>query len=463
MRAILLNVMADEPITVTEPNSAVDGATADAGAGASESQTSTTDAPGFDKGSFSDVLERISTGKTEPDKAEPTDDTPKPEESETKVEPKKDELPPEAPRPEDEEDEGEDLELLSDEEIDAKHPKAPKPLRDYAKRISKQYEPYVQAVDELGGIDAVKRLDKMQTIALGVPNLEEGGNVDQLHDQIVSLNPAMAEAYKQKVFYSALDDPKDAETLLNPFIQADERYKDFTYAKLKELADMVIDGEINLEEIKEKQDAERPEEAEKRRIAAEKTTADEAEKADLRKRIEATETVAKQAEVEKEVIRIRGIYAEKTDPVLKKFGLGKDFIKPTDSDEIKQVKQAYLDDLEHAVGRRMYDNALVQNLAERMYSPEKGDGYAWLVERCATIYKGIVREEAMKRQGLLSGFLKSYGQPVKETQTRRPEPDADARTAAHARTAATEEAPKAEEREGGLGRLIAQKAAEKVA
>lgn len=437
----------------------MDSATVDTAAPGKGSGESNADAPGFDKESFGEMLNRVTSEK--PDKeAEPIDDTPEPEKLETKTdEPKKDEKAPEAAKTEEVEevDEDAELELLSDEEIDAKHPKAPKALRDYAKRISKEYAPYVETVNELGGIEAVKRLDKMATVALGVPDMKEGGNLDQFHDYVKSLNPEFLEAYNKKLFYSAIDDPKDAEALLTPFIQADEKYKDLKFSDLKELADLVVDGEIDLEAIREKRDAERPEEAEKRRLAAEKETANEAEKADMRRRLDEGDARAQKEATDKELVTIWEKYQTVAAPVWKQFGLGKDFIKDSDPAEIKGAKQAYLDDLNNAIGRRLSANSLFQDLAKRLGQKERGDGYAYLVDRCAHIYKGVVREEALKRNGLLSGFLKSYGQPVKDTKTRRPEPEVDARTAAHARAREEEERETPAHEEGGLGKLIARK------
>lgn len=429
--------MADEPQTPT-PAPAGDSAPAAPAAPAPVPGESIADAPGFQKESFSDVLERVSSAK-DPAKAAPTDDTPEPEESkekvETKAEPKAD-LPPEAPQPEEDED-GDDLALLSAEEINSKFSNAPKGLRTYAAKIVEKFEPIAQIVDELGGVEAIKRLDKIQTIALGAPDLKEGGNVDQLHDQLKSLNPEMAVAYNSKCFYSVLDDPVDGPVHLNAYIQADDRYKDYTVEKLKQLADLEIDGHIDLAEIQEKIDADDPKAAERRVAAEAKEQADAAKNKERDDRLKAMEERDQQSATEQEIIRIRGIYEEKTGTVLKKFGLGKDFIKADDPDDIKQVKEAYQGDIEAAVGRRMAALPIVQDLAKRIGQKDKGDGYAWLVEKCANAYKGIVREEVMKRNGLLAGYLKSYGKEVKET--RRPEPDVDAATAARAKTTKTEE------------------------
>lgn len=447
--------MADEtttPTTTAEAGSAAPGGDAPD----SNPVETTADTPGFSKESFADVLTRVSD--KEPAKTEPTDDTPKPEVAKEEVEKPADkvDLPPEAPKEEDADADDEDLELLSAEEINSKFSNAPKGLRSYAAKIVEKYGPLAEAVEELGGVEAIKRLDTIQSIALGVPDMAEGGNVDQLHDHLKTLNPAMLESFQTKLFYSALDDPKSAEALLNPFIQADPRYRDFTFSKLKELADMVVDGHIDLEEIKEKIDLENPKEAERRRLEAERAEKDEAEKADMRKRLEASEARDKQTARVAEVERVWKKFGEVVAPVMAKFGL-KDFIKDSDPEEIKEVKKAYMEDLGHAINRRLEANGLFKDMARRIEQSERGDGYDWLVEKCANIYRGVYREEALKRQGLLSGYLKTYGQEAKKTETRRPEPEVDASKAAHARTTKPEDiAPQAHE-EGGLGRLIAAK------
>lgn len=446
--------MADE---ITEAGAGTDVAAPGSEASTTESGEKTTnDSPGFEKESFGEMLNRVTSEKPTNEKTEVEDDTPEPEKAETKKETKA-ELPPEAPMKEDAEGDDAEPELLSTEEIDTKFSNAPKGLRSYAKAITKQFAPYAEAIDELGGIEAVKRLDKMATVALGVPDLKEGGNLDQFHDYVKSLNPDFLDAYNKKLFYSALDDPQSAEALLNPFIQADERYKDFTFSKFKEIADLVIDGAIDLDEIKERLDTEKPEEAEKRKAAEAKAVVDEAEKADMRRRLDEGDMRAQEEATKKDLTGIWEKYQEKAAPVWKQFGLGKDFINDKDPQEIKDVKQAYLDDLNNAIGRRLQSNPLFQDLAKRLGQKERGDGYGWLVEKCSNIYKGVVREEALKRSGLLSGFLKSYGQPVKETKTRRPESEVDARKAAHGRTTGAEP----EERKQGksLGEFLAEKTA----
>lgn len=448
--------MADE--TTVQAGAAGDGAPAGSEASTTESgEKTTTDSPGFEKESFGEMLNRVTSEKPSDEKTEAEDDTPEPEKTETKTETKPVEKSTDAAEADEAEatDEDDEPELLSDEKIDEF--KAPKGLRNYAKAVTKRFAPYAEAIDELGGIEAVKRLDKMATVALGVPDLKEGGNLDQFHDYVKSLNPDFLDAYNKKLFYSALDDPKSAEALLNPFIQADERYKDFTFSKFKEIADLVIDGAIDLDEIKEKLDIEKPEEAEKRKAAEARAVADEAEKADMRRRLDEGDMRAQEEATKQDLQGIWDKYQEKAAPVWKQFGLGKDFINDKDPQEIKDVKQAYLDDLNNAIGRRLQSNPLFQDLAKRLGQKERGDGYGWLVEKCSNIYKGVVREEALKRSGLLSGFLKSYGQPVKETKTRRPESEVDARKAAHGRT--TEAEPEERKQGKSLGEFLAEKTA----
>lgn len=447
--------MADE--TTVQAGAGGDGAPASAEAPITESgEKTTTDAPGFEKESFGDFLNKVTTEKPEA-KTDVTDDTPEPEKPEAKVETKTAEKPAEAAKPEEAEvaEEGDEPELLTAEEIDAKFPNSPKGLRNYTKAVTKQYQPYVEAIDELGGIEAVKRLDKMATVALGVPDMKEGGNLDQFHDYVKSLNPEFLDAYNKKLFYSALDDPKDAEALLNPFIQADERYKDFTFSKLKEMADLVIDGAIDLDEIKERLDAEKPEEAEKRKAAEAKAVADEAEKADMRRRLDEGDARAQQEAAKKDVVEIWNKYQEKAAPVWKQFGLN-DLIKDSDPDDVKAVKQRHLDDVNKAVGDRLAKNPLFQDLAKRLEQKERGEGYAWLVEKCSVVYKGVVKEEAFARAPLLAGYLKSYGQPVKEVEKRRPEPEMDARGAVHGRTTESSSDERKLE-EGGLGKLLEER------
>lgn len=413
-----------------------DAATADTGAPGSQGETTADDAPLSER--FKDFLTKSAEeGEAKDDKPadETTDDKPEPKaeekpEAKAKGEKGPDEL------DEDEDEDQDELELLKPEDIDKRFPNSPKGLRGYAKAVTEKFGPYVEAVEELGGLEAVKRLDSLSVIATGEPELKEDGNIDKFIDTLNSTNPSFSEALQTKLFYGAID---ENPALLDTLIKANMG-ENWTGEKLQNLVKLVEDGEIDLEDIQEKIDAQlSPAEKAKRETEAAEKAREAEEKAELLKRVEAVEGKDKQTAREKDVVELWGQFAKVVEPVQKKFGL-QNFISKDDPEDIKAIKTAYMDDLGNAIGRRLEKHQLFQTLARKIDTQQKGDDYAWLSLKCANIYKGIYREEAAKRAPMLAAYLKEYGGPTKAATTRRPEPDKDA-------THASEPSPKGKEKE----------------
>jgi hypothetical protein len=424
--------MPDE-LETTTGSEADDAAAADTGAPGSQGETTADDAPLSER--FKDFLTKSAEEGEAKEDDKPTDET-----TDEKPEPKADEKPEAKAKDEkgpdelDEDEDQDELELLKPEDIDKRFPNSPKGLRGYAKAISAKFAPYVDAVEELGGLEAVKRLDSLSVIATGEPELKEDGNVDKFIDSLNSTNPSFSEALQTKLFYGAID---ENPALLDTLIKANLG-ENWTGEKLQNLVKLVEDGEIDLEDIQDKLDAQlSPAEKQKRETEAIEKTREAEEKADLLKRVEVVEGKETQAAREKDVVGLWGQFAKVVEPVQKKFGL-QNFISKDDPEDIKAIKTAYMDDLGNAIGRRLEQNQLFQTLAKKIDSQQKGDDYAWLSLKCANIYKGIYREEAAKRAPMLAAYLKEYGGPVKAATTRRPEPDKDA-------THATEPSPKAKD------------------
>src|SRR5882724_8714585 len=102
---------------------------------------------------FLDMLE----GKTTPSEKDPSeeDETDQDDEVEEKPVVKADDKK-DAKTDEEDADEDDDETILTKEEIDAKFPTANKTLRKMAARMGAKYGPIAEAINELGGIEAVK-------------------------------------------------------------------------------------------------------------------------------------------------------------------------------------------------------------------------------------------------------------------------------------------------------------------
>lgn len=358
-------------------------------------------------------------------------EAPKVETPETKPEPKAEaeketkEAFPESPDPDpdDDTDDGE-LELLSKEDIDKKFSNAPKGLRKYAAKVVEQYKPILEAVSELGGVEAVKRLDRLQTLVMGAPTRPDDPDVVAYLDDLRKTNPQFASQLNTNVFYGALD---ENPALLDSVIKS-ELGPDWTRERLKQIVDLVNDGEIDVEAVLEgAKDRLSPEERTRREAdaaaAKAKEDARDAEIAELKKGQADTAEANRKAAIEADVAALTTTFSEAREPVLRQFKL-----LPVDGepDEIRQDKEYLIKKLITLTSLEIGNSPLMQTINRKVESQQKGDDYTWAVIKAQDAYKSKFREIAMREAKYFAAYLKNYNQPAAaNTQERRPEPLVD--------------------------------------
>jgi polyhydroxyalkanoate synthesis regulator phasin len=373
---------------------------------------------------------KILEGKTEPEPKveeptkEPESKTPEPKPDEKPDAEKKDE--PEAKAPdakaeEDAEADDEDLELLSREELDKKFPNSPKGVRSYAAAVAKKFQPYAEAIDELGGIEAVKRLDTLRTVALSSPQRPDAPEIKQFLEDIGKTNPQFRSMLNTNVFYGAIDEnPELLESVIKTAMGPD-----WSGEKLKMVAQLVKDGELDLDEIQEVASKKLPPEEIARReaqTAADKKRDDEI--AELRKSQEETAASKKADQIKADVEDLGQKFNEARESVFKRFNLLPVKGDPEDVAKMKVnvIKEAILEaslDLSRDPLMQSID-AMVSN------QTDKGDGYNWAVLKAASKLRAKTTEILLRKQPLITAYLKTYNQPAADNaQTRRPEPLAD--------------------------------------
>lgn len=350
----------------------------------------------------------------------------------------------------------EDLTILDDAEVDKKFSNAPKGLRQYAKQVGKRFAPYVEAVNELGGIEAIKRLDKIQTLTMAAPTRPDDPVVTEYLDHIRKTNPQFASQLNTNVFYGALD---ENPSLLDSVIKS-ELGPDWTREKIAEIAQLVEDGEIDLEAIKAAAN-ERLDPAERTRREAEaaaqqkKDDATNARLAELEKR-EKEESQRKVEEgIKTDVASLTKSFSDAREPVLRKFGL---LPLEGDPEELRLDKEYMAKKIITLVSYELASNPVMLTINRKIESQQKGDDYAWAVLKAADMVKSKTREIAMRESKYFSAYLKSYNQPAAaNTKDRRPEPLVDGSLAAPRTPAPTDEAQKPmtqEERRAGFQRML---------
>lgn len=365
----------------------------------------------------------------------------------------------------DEDAEEEDLEeLMSDEDID-KYKNAPKTLRSYAKAVTKKFAPYIEAVNELGGIEAVKRLDKIQTLTMAAPTRPDDPIVVEYLDHIRKTNPQFASQLNTNVFYGALD---ENPALLDSVIKS-ELGPDWTRERLAEVAQLVDDGEIDLEAIKAATN-ERLDPAERTRREAEtaaqkaKDDARDARIAELEKRDKEEGQRKIDDGIKTDVQSLTKTFSDAREPVLRKFGL---LPLEGDPEELRLDKEYMAKKIITLVSYELASNPVMLTINRKIESQQKGDDYDWAVLKAADMVKSKTREIALRESKYFSAYLKSYNQPAAaNTKDRRPEPLVDSALAAPRTPKPTEEAQQPltqEERRAGFQRMLetGQKVAER--
>lgn len=403
---------------------------------------------------------------------EKADEAPKVEapakpEAEDEVSPKGDtkvEAPPDTAADEETEDDDE-LTILDEAEVDKKFSNAPKGLRNYAKQVGKKFAPYIEAVNELGGIEAIKRLDKIQTLTMAAPTRPDDPVVTEYLDHIRKTNPQFASQLNTNVFYGAIDEDP---SLLDSVIKS-ELGPEWTRERLAEIAQLVEDGEIDLEAIKAAAN-ERLDPVERtRREAAEaaqkaKDDARDAEIAELKK----GQTAEKQRQIEEgrrtDIQSITKNFSDAREPVLRKFGL---LPMEGDPEELRLDKEYMAKKIITLVAIELDGNPVMQTINRKIDSQQKGDDYDWAVLKAADMVKSKTREIALRESKYFSAYLKSYNQSAAaNTKDRRPEPLVDSTQASPRTPTPTDEAQQhlsPDERRAAFTRMIetGQKVAER--
>lgn len=339
---------------------------------------------------------------------------------------------------EDEEDD-DDLTILDEAEVDKKFSNAPKGLRKYAAAVGKKFAPYVEAINELGGIEAIKRLDKIQTLTMAAPTRPDDPAVVEYLDHIRKTNPQFATQLNTNVFYGALDEDPG---LLDSVIKS-ELGPNWTREKLAEIAQLVEDGEIDLEVIRASAN-DRLDPAERTRREAEaaaqkkKDDARDAEIAELRKGQEAEKRRQIEEGTKADIQSLTKSFADAREPVLRKFGL---LPLEGDPEELRLDKEYMAKKIITLVSYELGQNPVMLTINRKIESQEKGDDYDWAVLKAADMVKSKTREIAMRESKYFSAYLKSYNQPAAaNTKDRRPEPLVDSALAAPKTPTPTDEA-----------------------
>lgn len=404
---------------------------------------------------FLNILENGPDKTTQDDEpVKPAEEKKEPEAKvEEKVEPEKKVEAVKGPDTEEpDEDEGDTLELLSDEEIDKRFPNSPKGLRAYAKAQAKRYQPVVEAVEALGGVEAVKRLDSTASLVLSQPARPDAPEVTEYIQSLNKTNPQFAKMLQTNVFYGAIDENPE---LLERVIKANLGEM-FSGEKLRQIAELVKTGELDLDEIQEVANKKLPPEELVRReaqAAADKKRDDEI--AELRKGQTDRDAEQKQTAIAADVDALQKTFSEAREPVWKRLKL-----LPVDGepDDIKKVKEQVIKEIILESSYELNMNPLFQSINGMVNSQAKGDGYQWATVKAANALKAKTLEVGLRKLPLITAYLKQYNQPAAaNVSTRRPEPLADG-SLASPRDLPTNEAQKepltAEERRAGFQRMV---------
>lgn len=395
-------------------------------------------------------LEAVEKGVAEDPKVEaPKEPEPK---TEAKPEAKTEEKVevPDAPDPDDEEDDDE-LELLDRAGLDKKFPNSPKGLRGYAAKVVEKYKPVLDAVTELGGVEAVKRLDRLQTLVMSAPDRPDHPDVVAYLDDVRKTNPQFASQLNTNVFYGALDEnPALLDSVIKVPRSFDEKGKpngglgpNWNMEKLLQITQLVDDGEIDVDAVVEGvKDRMTPEERTRKEAdeAAAKAREDarDAEVAELKKGQANAAEEKKQAAIKTDVETLTKTFSDARDPVLRQFKL-----LPVDGepDEIRQDKEYLIKKLITLTSMELSGSALMMTINRKVESQQKGDDYNWAVIKASDAYKSKFREIAMREAKYFAAYLKNYNQPAAaNTKERRPEPLVDGSTASPRTPSPTDEA-----------------------
>lgn len=432
---------------ITEPEVVVDAPAGDTPAGGTGSE------PVDRHEGFLSILE----GK-KPETAEevetPTEPEPVKTEEKKAEEPASKVLPPEAP--DDTEDEDEDDTILSREELDKKFSNSPKGLRRYAENLGKKYAPIGATIEELGGVDAVKRLDAVSTLVMSSPSRPDAPEVVEYVKQLRATNPAFASQLNTNIFYGAIDEnPALLESVIKTAIGPN-----WTGEKIKQIAALVDAGEIDLDEVREVAERKLPPEELARREAqavADKKRDDEI--AELRKAKDDTEANNRQAAIKADVDDLGKRFSEAREPVWRQFKL---LPVEGDPDDVKGIKEQIIKEIILETSYELNMNPLFRSIDQMVKNQSKGDGYGWAVEKAAGMIRAKTREIGLRKLPLFTAFLKNYNQPAASNVTkRRPEPLADGSLATEREPSPTDKAQQpltAEERKAQFQMMVEGKA-----
>lgn len=358
------------------------------------------------------------------EEAAPTEE----EEAPPPVEPKPEKEAPQAPEPEGEdegeEEEDDDVTLLTDDDID-KHKTAPKQLRAYAKKLTKKFGPILETVRELGGVEAVKRLDRLQTLVMSAPTRADAPEVLEYLEDLRKTNPQFATQLNTNVFYGALDEDPN---LLDSVIRS-QLGPNWTKEKIATVARLVDEGEIDLEAVNEERlDRLDPEERARREADKAREEARDAEIAELRKGQVERERLELEQKRKAEIEQLSKVFDTAREPVLRKFGY---VPKEGDPDEIQAMREYQSWKVTVLASVELADHPLMRMLDRKLLSQERGDDYEWAKVKASHMVTAKTRELCNREAKLFDAFLRTYNQPVAANlKERRPEPLVDSSLAA---------------------------------
>lgn len=326
-----------------------------------------------------------------------------------------------------EEDDGDEDALLTKEQLDQKFPNASKPVREYADRVSRRLEAIEQGVNDLGGVEGLKKLAPINQILLSQPDLE-GKSVETLLETVKKINPALDEALQTHIFYGAVDaQPQLLENLIAANMDKETPSGEkihWTSEDLKVIAEARAQGHLDIDGLKELVGTVKlPDEVVKRLEAAESkgTKAEE-----TLKKLEVTDY--KKAVSDDIQLASQGFKAV-AEPLLAKYGFT---ITKDDPEPVKQAKVWVNQRMDADIHRAMNANPVIRELMNQIKSQKKdeqsgsftkGENFDINLHRASNAFKGIMRAAAIDWAPYLTSRIKALGVVGRNIEERDPLPE----------------------------------------
>lgn len=346
----------------------------------------------------------------------PTKDKEPVEEKEPKAEAEKPDADkvPDAPADEDEDEDA----VLTEEQLKKLAPNAAKPMVAYANRISRRLEAIEPTVNELGGVEGLKKLAPINQILLSQPDLE-GKSVETLLETVKKINPALDEMLQTKIFYGAVDaQPQLLENLIAANMDmetpAGEKIH-WTSEDLKVIAEARAKGHLDMDGLKELVGTVKlPDEVVKRLEAAEAkgTKAEEA--------LKRQETTEYQGKVKSDIQLASQGFKTIAEPLLAKYGFT---ITKDDPEPIKQAKIWVNQRMDADIHRAMNANPVIKELMNQIKTQNKGENFDINLHRASNAFKGIMRAAAIDWAPYLTSRITALGVVGRNIEERDPLPE----------------------------------------